>query len=124
MAELAGTTNATFTTCIPTAVAVARGTRVALNASGLVAAAAITVRGDYVADVSAAASEPFAGVSLQQGAKVAVLVNEAVSVADPCYSAASGLCSKTSGASAVLLGIYTQAAASGTLAVVQLENPV
>lgn len=122
MAELAGTVNAKFFTVIPTAVAVARGVRVTQNASGLVAASAIGVRGDYISDVAAAASEPFAAASTSEGAIVAALVNEAVDNGDVAYSAASGLFSKTSGGGAVVMGRYVQAAASGTLARLLLQT--
>lgn len=121
MAELAGTTNAKFFTVIPTAVALVRGVRVVMDASGLVAVAAASVRGDFVTDAAAAASEPVAAASMQEGAIIAGLTSEAVDLGDPAYSAASGKFSKTS-ASAVLVGKYVQAAASGTLARILIQT--
>lgn len=123
MADLAGTVNAQFITVIPTAVALARGVRVALNASGLVAVADATVRGDFVTDTAAAASEPCAAVALQAGSIVAALASEAVVIGDTAYSAASGLFSKTS-TNAILCGKWIQDAASGALGRVLCENPL
>jgi len=123
MAELAGTVAAPMITVIPTAVAITRGRRVTLDASGLVAISAISVRGDFVMDVAVAASEPGAAVPMQAGCIVAALSSEATSTGDPAYSAASGLFSITSGGGAVLVGKWVQGAASGTLGRVLLENP-
>jgi len=125
MAELCANEGGWLVTRIPTAVAVSRGTRLALNSSGLVAAAAIGVRGDYIAATDMAASEPGAVFPMQQGIKVTAIASEAIAVADVVYSAASGLCSKTSGGGAIVVGVAVQAAAvSGDLFEVQLENPV
>lgn len=116
MAELAGTVNATFFPVQLTAVAVARGTRLTLAATGgLVAASAIGVRGDYVADQAGAASEFIAAASLQEGAILAVIASEAVVNGDTAYSAASGKVSKTSGGGAVLLGKWVQDTAQDAL---------
>ncbi len=122
MADLVGTIGANFVTVIPTAVALARGIRVTLNSSGLVAASASTERGDYVVDEAAAASEPCAAVPMQLGCLVPAVASEDVAVGDPAYSAASGKFSKTS-TNAVLCGKWTQAASTGVLGQVLLGNP-
>lgn len=123
MAELAAYTNAPLFTAIPTAVAVVRGARYTLDASGTVALSAIGVRGDFVASQTAAASEPFAAFSLQNGSIIPMLATGALAVGDTVYSAASGTVSSTS-TSAVLLGkAVTAASGSGILFEVLLENP-
>lgn len=123
MAELAAYTNAPLFTATPTAVAVVRGCRYTMDASGLYALSAIGVRGDFVASSSAAASAPFAAFSLQNGSIVPMLAAGVMAVGDPVYSAASGLVSSTS-TSAVLLGkANTAASGSGILFEVLLENP-
>lgn len=123
MAELAANTGVTEFSVNNDTVAVSRGTRVTLASTGLVAASAIGVRGDYVATVDAAASATFSAVSMQQGAIVSALASEAIVVGDPVYSAASGLFSKTS-TSAVLVGkANTAASGSGILFEVILANP-
>lgn len=124
MAELAANTNSPAFTVIPSAVAVARGIRVTLASTGLVAASAISERGDFVSAVAAAVSEPFAAYSLQAGSIVPMTASEAIAIADPIYSAATGLVSKTSGGGAVLLGKAVSAASgTGILFEVLLENP-
>lgn len=124
MAELAAYTNAPAFTAIPSAVAVARGIRVTLASTGLVAASAISERGDYVTANACAASEPVACFSLQTGSIVPMTASEAIAIADPIYSAATGLVSKTSGGGAVLLGkAVTAATGTGILFEVLLENP-
>lgn len=124
MAELAAYTNAPLFTVIPTAVAVARGARVTVDSSRTVAASDIGVRGDFVAMVAAAASQPFAAASLQTGSIVPMLASEAIAVGDDVYSAASGKVSTTSGGGAVLLGkAMTAASGDGILFEVLLENP-
>lgn len=124
MAELAAYTNAPLFTVIPTAVAVARGIRVTLDSSGTVAASAIGVRGDFVAAVAAAASEPFAAFSLQNGSIVPMVASEAIAVGDDVLSAAVGKVSTTTGGGAVLLGkANTAASGDGILFEVLLQNP-
>ena len=110
---------------IPTAVAVPRGARVTIApTTGLVAASAIGVRGDFVSLVDAAASEPFAAASMQGGGKVPALASEATTVGATAYSAASGKFSVTA-TDAVIVGKWTMAASGdGVLGEVELLNPL
>lgn len=104
-----------------TAAAVSRGVRVALNGSGLCAAAAVGVRGDFVTAQAGAASESIAAFGTQSG-RVPALASEAVAVGDTAYSAASGKFSKTS-TNAVLMGVWTLAASGdGVLGEVELQS--
>lgn len=107
-------------TVIATAVAIARGVRVALDSDGLVAAAAISVRGDYVTLEAIPADGVGLAALLQQGS-VPMVASEAVVVGDDAYSAADGKCSTTSGGGAVIVGKWVQAASGdGVLGVVEL----
>lgn len=123
MAELAANTGVTQFSVNNDTVAVSRGVRVTLASTGLVAASAVGVRGDYVATIDIAASATGPAVPMQQGAIVSALASEAIVVGDAVYSAASGLFSKTS-TSAVLVGkAVTAASGSGILFECQLANP-
>lgn len=125
MAELAALTGATLISKNASAVDIVRGVRVALNSSGLVAVADITVRGDYVSATAVTASTAGAFVAMQQGAIVPALASEAAAIGDPAYGAASGKFSKTSGGGAVLCGVWCLAASgNGVLGEVQLSNPL
>lgn len=106
----------------------ARGVRVALNSSGLCAAAGATVAGDFVTDqvipISVSGQTPKSGVaySLNGGGQVPALASEAVAVGDAAYSAASGKWSKTS-TNAVYLGKWVIAASGdGVLGAVELAS--
>lgn len=124
MAELAAYTNAPLFTTTATAVAQARGVRVALNSSGLTAVADATVRGDFCTSQAIAASGVGAAFSLQAGQIIPALASEAVAVGDSAYSAASGKFSKTS-TNAVLIGKWVLAASGdGVLGEVLVENPL
>lgn len=122
MADIATYIGVTPVSKTLTAASCARGLRVALNSSGLVAAAAIGVRGDYVTLRDGVASEVVPVVALGTPAKVPVVASEAVAVGDIAYSAASGKASKTSGGGAVVVGIWTMAAAQDALGEVQLSG--
>lgn len=122
MPEMASYVGIEPRTVIPTAVAVARGIRLVRGTDNLVSAAGSTVRGDYISLVAAAASEPFAAVSLQGGGKVPAVASETTTVGALAYSAASGKTSVTS-TSAVLLGRWTTATAADALGEVELFNP-
>jgi hypothetical protein len=111
-------------TAIPSAVAIARGIRVTIaTTTGLVAASAIGVRGDYVTLTSCAASEPVSVASLQGGGKVPMVASEDTTIGAAAYSAADGKTSVTSGGGAILLGKWTTATAADTLGEVELSNP-
>lgn len=96
-------------TATATAVAIAAYLRVALDANGLVAAAAIGVAGVGITKQAFAAS----GTGLVRllnapGTQIAT-ASEAIVVGDLVYSAAGGKVSKTA-AGAILLGVATSAA--------------
>lgn len=124
MAELAAYTNAPLFTVTATAVAVSRGERLSLASTGLVAASGNTVRGEYIASQSAAASGVLAAFSTQAGSIVPCIADGAIAVGDTVYSGASGKVSLTS-TSAVIIGkANTAASGDGVLFEVILENPV
>lgn len=129
MAELAASTNAPLFTVKNSTVAIVRGARLTFDSTGVVVAAASTVRGDFVAATAIAASTSTldqygAAFSLQAGSIVPGLAAEAVVVADPVYSDASGKWGKTS-ASHVLMGkAVTAASGDGIMFEILLENPV
>ncbi len=113
MAELAAATNAPLFTVKNSTVAIVRGVRMTFDSTGVVTAAASTVRGDYVAATAIAAStatlDQF-GAAFSAGVAgiVPALAAEACAVGDPAYSDASGKWGKTS-ASHVLMGKWVTA---------------
>lgn len=124
MAELAAYTGANLFTATATAVAIARGIRVALDSTSAVAAAASTVRGDYVASQAVAASGTAAFFPIQPGGIIPMLADGAIVVGDTIYSAASGKVGKTS-TSTVLMGkANTAASGDGVLFEVLVNNPL
>jgi len=119
----------TATTIIPlqktvtaTGVAIARGTRLTLNSSGLVAASAIGVRGEFIALEDIAASGTGLAAVTAAGGSVPMLAGEAsCDRGDAAYSMAAGLTGVTT-SSAVLMGKWLQTTANGTLGIVQLAS--
>lgn len=107
-------------TVTATSAAVSRGKRVTLNGSGLVAASAIGVRGDYITLQDISASGVGLAVPVGAGGHVPVVASESVAVGDAAYSAASGNVSKTS-TNAVLIGKWIRAASANALGVVELS---
>ncbi len=124
MAELAAYTNAPLTTVIPSAVAVARGIRLSLASTGLVAAAASTVRGEYVSSQAAAASEPLAAFQPQSGGITPYVADGAIAVGDTVYSAASGKVGLTSTSTVIIGKANTAASGDGILFEVINTNPL
>ena len=109
-------------TVTATGVAIARGTRVTLNSSGLVAASAIGVRGDYITLQAIPASGSGLAAVTAAGGSVPMLAGEAsCDRGDAAYSMAAGLTGVTT-SSAVLMGKWLQTTASGELGVVELES--
>lgn len=109
-------------TVTATAAAIARGTRVTLNSSGLVAASAIGVRGDYITLQDIAASGIGLAAPIAAGGSVTVLAGEAsCDRGDAAYTMASGLTGITS-SGAVLMGKWLQTTANGALGVIQLAS--
>ena len=98
---------------------IARGLRVALLSTGLVALAGIGVRGDYILRTDIAAFESGEAISMSGGENAQIIASETVAIGDLAYSAANGTASKTS-AGAVLLGRWTQAATVGVPGEVEL----
>jgi len=125
MAELCATSNAPALTVTATAVAVARGARLALNSSGTVAAAASTVRGDYVASQAAAASGTLGAFQVGAGGIVTMLNSSggALAIGDTVYTAAAGEVTGAS-TSTVIMGKANTAAAASTLVEVIVSNPL
>jgi len=107
-------------TVTATAVAIARGTRVTLNSSGLVAASAIGVRGDYITLEDIPASGTGLAAPINAGGSVPVIAGEAsCDRGDAAYSMAAGLTGVTT-TNAVLMGKWLQTTASGALGVIEL----
>ncbi len=102
-------------------VAIARGLRAILNASGTFDLAGATVRGDMVAAHDIAAAAAGAGYSLGGGGKVAAVAATTVAVGDLAYSAANGQFTNVS-TNAVYLGKWALAAAQNALGEVELES--
>lgn len=124
MAELAAYTGANTFTATATAVAISRGIRVSLASTGLVAAAASTVRGDYVASQAVAASGVAAFFPIQPGGIVPMVADGALSVGDTIYSAASGKVGATSTGAVIMGKANTAASGDGVLFEVLINNPL
>lgn len=101
--------------------AIARGLRLSLDSSGTVSAAAIGVRGDYVALIDIAANTYGLAAPTAAGGSLPVLFSGTANVGDLVYSAATGLVSTTS-TNAVLMGRAKQAATNAALSVIELES--
>lgn len=108
-------------TVTATNVAIGRGIRVTLNSSGLVAASAIGVRGDYITLQAIPASGSGLAAPIASGGSIPVQASEVTAVGDAAYSAASGQVSKTS-TNAVLMGKFLQVGAANALAVIELAS--
>jgi hypothetical protein len=122
MATVATTQVSIQKTVTATAAAIARGTRVTLQANGLVSASAIGVRGDYITLQDIAASGTGVAVPIGAGGSVPVLAGEAsCDRGDAAYSMASGLAGVTS-TNAVLLGKWLQTTANGALGVIEISS--
>ena len=122
MATVATTLIPIQKTVTATAVAISRGTRVTLQANGLVSASAIGVRGDYIVLHDIAASGTGVACVIPAGGSVPVLAGEAsCDRGDAAYSMASGLTGVTS-TNAVLMGKWLQTTANGALGVIELAS--
>lgn len=109
-------------TVTATAVAVSRGTRLTMNANGLVSASAIGVRGEYIALQDIAASGSGVVAVTAAGGSVPVLAGEtSCDAGDAAYSMASGLTGITS-TNAVLMGKWLTTTANGTLGIIELAS--
>jgi hypothetical protein len=121
MATVATTVISTQRTVTATAVAIARGTRVTLNSSGLVAASAIGVRGDFITLQAIDASGTGLAAPIGAGGSVPVIAGEAsCDRGDAAYSMAAGLTGVTT-TNAVPMGKWLQTTASGELGVIELD---
>jgi hypothetical protein len=122
MATVATTLIPIQKTVTATAVAISRGTRVTLQANGLVSASAIGVRGDYIVLQDIAASGTGVAAVIPAGGSVPVIAGEAsCDRGDAAYSMASGLTGVTS-TNAVLMGKWLQTTANGALGVIELAS--
>lgn len=124
MAELAAYTGANLFTATATSTAIARGIRVSLASTGLVAAAASTVRGDYVASQAVAASGVAAFFPIQPGGIVPMVGDGALAVGDTIYSAASGKVGATSTSTVIIGKANTACSGDGVLFEVLINNPL
>jgi hypothetical protein len=104
-----------------TNVAITRGLRLSLDSSGTVSAAAIGVRGDYIALQDIAASTYGLAAPTAAGGSIPVNFSGTANVGDLVYSAAAGQVSTTS-TNAVLMGRAKQAATNAALSVIELES--
>jgi hypothetical protein len=122
MATVATTLIPIQKTVTATAAAISRGTRVTLQANGLVSASAIGVRGDYIVLQDIAASGTGVAAVIPAGGSVPVIAGEAsCDRGDAAYSMASGLTGVTS-TNAVLMGKWLQTTANGALGVIELAS--
>lgn len=120
MATVATTITPLQKTVTVTAVDVARGTRLTLNSSGVCAASALGVRGDYIALVDIPASGTGLAAVINAGGSLPVVAGEAsCDRGDAAYSMAAGLTGVTT-TNAVLMGKWLQTTASGALGVIEL----
>lgn len=120
MATVATTIIPLQKTITVTEVAVARGTRVTLNSSGLCAASALGVRGDFIALVDIPASGTGLAAPINAGGSLPVVAGEAsCDRGDAAYSMAAGLTGVTT-TNAVLMGKWLQTTANGALGVIEL----
>ncbi len=126
MAELATTIGIKPQTARLTAVAVARGVRLALDSSGTCAVTgANTIRGDYVTLQSGVASEVIAVTNMQDGQVMALagpaLTNNTTAIGEVAYAVATtGTFTNSSASSAVAVGRWTSVTANDQLGSVQL----
>ena len=122
MASNTATTNVSIQrTVTATNVAIGRGIRVTLASTGLVAASAVGVQGDYITLQAIPASGVGLVAPIAAGGSLPVQASEATAVGDAAYSAANGQVSKTS-TNAVLIGKWLQIGAANALAVVELST--
>ncbi len=124
MAELAAYSASPLLSYQNSAVAIARGIRVSLASTGLVAAAASTVRGEGVASAALAASVTGAYFPLQNSAIVPMVADGAISIGDTIYSAASGKVGTTSTGAVIMGKANTAASGDGILFEVIVNNPL
>jgi len=123
MATVATTVIPIQKTVTATGVAIARGTRLTLNSSGLVAASAIGVRGEYIALQDIAASGTGLAAVTAAGGSVPMLAGEAsCDRGDAAYSMAAGLTGITTTGGAIIMGKWAQTTANGALGVVELAS--
>jgi len=126
MAELATYLGVEPQTARLTAVAVARGVRLALDSSGTSAVTgANTIRGDYVSLQAGAASDVILVTNMQDGLVPALagpaLTNNTTAIGEIAYAVATtGTFTNSSASSAVAVGRWTTVTANSTLGSVQL----
>ncbi len=120
MAELASYIGIEPQTIQVGAVALVKGVRVSLDATGLATVAADSVRGDFVTLTPGAIGEFIAAVPMSDGGAVIALAGEAsCDQGDLAYAFANGKFGVTSSGT-VIVGRWRQTTASGKLGSVQL----
>lgn len=85
------------------------GLRLVVGATGLTTLAPIGSRGSFVSLESIEASKPGAAAAYFSGGEVPAIGTGSTSIGDTAYTAASGQFANTSGANALIVGIWTQA---------------
>lgn len=121
MAELASSCGVIPRTIQVGAVALVRGVRVVLDATGLATVATDQVRGDFVTLIPGAVGDFISAASMSDGAAVPMLAGEAsCDQGDPAYSFALGKGGVTSSGGVAAIGRWKQTTASGKLGVVEL----
>ena len=99
------------------------GLRLALGSTDLVSLAAIGVRGSFVSLGYIEASKPGEAYATQGGGSIPAIGTGATSIGDTAYTAASGQFANTSGANALIIGIWTQACpGAGQLGTVETQH--
>lgn len=98
------------------------GLRLVVGSTGLTTLAPIGSRGSFVSLEYIEASKPGAAAAYFQGGEVPAIGTGATSIGDTAYTAASGQFANTSGANALIMGIWTQACpGAGQLGSVELN---
>jgi hypothetical protein len=98
------------------------GLRLVVGSNNLTTLAPIGQRGSFVSLEYIEASKPGAAAGYFSGGEVPAIGTGATSVGDTAYTAASGQFANTSGANALIMGIWTQACpGAGQLGAVELN---
>ena len=98
------------------------GLRLTVGATGLTTVSPISSRGSFVSLESIEASKPGAAAAYFQGGEVPAIGTGATSIGDTAFTAADGKFANTSGANALIMGIWTQACpGAGQVGAVELN---
>jgi hypothetical protein len=98
------------------------GLRLTVGAAGTTTVSAISSRGSFVSLESIEADKPGAAAAYFQGGEVPAIGTGATSIGDTAFTAADGKFANTSGANALIMGIWTQPCpGAGQLGAVELN---